>query len=271
MNLTQDSYPYITGMGIRNRCHMVFDEFHKDEANKIKYDGQVIFIKTDLVPMFFMRIMPKINRSVVIVTHNSALGIGEEYKRFLDDPRIIKWYAQNANFRHSKLHSIPLGIANARWPHGDISKIKRVNNTKAEKDHLVYMNFDLKTNVTERTKVYDMFKNKEHVLEGERKPFEQYLMDLARCKYTLSPPGAGIDCHRIWESIAVGTVPIVQNCHNISFHTNMPIMIIDKWQEITKEYLEDRYDTFKNKDYTTDPLYLDYWVKKIGMSVLPRE
>ena len=49
MNLTQDSYPYITGMGIRNRCHMIFDEFRKDEANKIKYDGQVIFIKTDLV------------------------------------------------------------------------------------------------------------------------------------------------------------------------------------------------------------------------------
>ena len=58
MNLTQDSYPYITGMGIRNRCHMIFDEFRKDEANKIKYDGQVICINTDLEPMFFSDIMP---------------------------------------------------------------------------------------------------------------------------------------------------------------------------------------------------------------------
>ena len=265
MNLTQDSYPYITGMGIRNRCHMIFDEFRKDEANKIKYDGQVIFIKTDLVPMFFADIMPKINRSVVVVTHNSALGIDEKYKKFLDDPRIIKWYAQNANFNHPKLCSVPLGIANARWPHGDISEIKKANEPKSKKDHLVYMNFDLKTNITERTKVYDMFKDKDYVLKGERKPFGEYLKDLARCKYTLSPAGAGIDCHRIWESIAVGTIPVVQNCHNISFHTKMPIMVIDDWNNLNKKHLEEKYDTFKERKYTYTPLYLDYWIKKIGL------
>tara|TARA_R100000234_G_scaffold39845_1_gene23809 strand:+ start:4700 stop:5500 length:801 start_codon:yes stop_codon:yes gene_type:complete len=265
MNLTQDSYPYLTGMGLRNRCHMVFDEFHKDEADKIKHDGQVIFIKTDLVPMFFTRIMPRINRSVVIITHNSALGIGERYKKYLDDPRVIKWYAQNANFNHPKLCSVPLGIANARWPHGDISEIKKANEAKNKKDHLVYMNFDLKTNITERTKVYDMFKDKDYVLKGERKPFGEYLKDLARCKYTLSPPGAGIDCHRIWESVAVGTVPIVQDCHNISFHKDMPIMIIDDWGKLTEEYLSNKYDNFTSNKYSSRAIMIDYWSKKIGL------
>ncbi len=266
MDLTQDSYPYINGMGLRNRCDMIFDEYQRDNLDKIKYDGQFIFVKTDLIPMFFNSVVPKLNRSVIIITHNSALGIDIRYKKYLDDPRIIRWYAQNANFNHPKLHSLPVGIAHRYWPHGDIFEIDRVKKAEIKKDHLVYMNFDLKTNIQERTKVYDMFINEDYVLEGKRKPFGEYLEDLARSKYALSPPGAGIDCHRIWESIAVGTVPIVQDCHNISFHKNMPILIIENWKEINKEYLEERYDTFKSKNYTTDPLYLDYWYEKIGLN-----
>jgi hypothetical protein len=250
---------------------MVFDEFQKDSPDKIRYDGQVVFIKTDLVPMFFNFTMPKINRSIIVLTHNSALGIDDRYKKYLDDPRVLRWYAQNANFNHPKLHSVPLGIANRRWRHGDTLEIDRVNNSRTEKDHLVYMNFDLKTNVQERTKVYDMFKDKEYVLRGEKKPFGDYLEDLARCKYTLSPPGAGTDCHRIWESIAVGTVPVVQNCHNISFHTRMPLMVVDDWGKLNEKYLEEKHVSFRDKKYFTEPLYLDYWIKKIGLNTSSQE
>ena len=263
--ITSDSYPYVTGMGFRNRSHMIFDEFQQDSVDSITADGQVIFIKTDMVPYFFNFVMPQIKNNVVILTHNSALGIDERYRNFLDNKKVICWYAQNANFHHPKLFSIPLGIANLRWPHGDITKIDEVNKMQLEKNHLVYMNFDLQTNITERSKVFNMFNQQDFVLKGQKKPFMEYLKDLASCKYTLSPPGAGIDCHRIWESIAVGTIPIVQDCHNISFHTKMPILIINDWRYLTKEFLQDKYYFLRSELYDNSPLYLDYWIDKIGL------
>ena len=100
---TSDSYPYVTGMGFRNRSHFIFDEFRQDGADNITHDGQVVFIKTDLVPMFFANVMPKVKHSVKIITHNSAIGIDLNHLQFLDNRMVDYWYAQNANIRHEKL------------------------------------------------------------------------------------------------------------------------------------------------------------------------
>ena len=264
-------HDYIIGIPFRNRSHMIFDEFQQDSPDIITDDGQIIFIKTDMVPYFFNFVMPQIRNNVIILTHNSALGINERYIGFLNNNKVICWYAQNANFDHPRLFSIPLGIANLRWTHGDIAKIDKVNEMQLQKKNLVYMNFDLQTNISERTKVYDMFVDKDYVLKGSKKSFEEYLNDLARCKFTLSPPGAGIDCHRIWESIAVGTIPIVENCHNISFHTKMPILVIDDWRCLSQEFLEHKHYFLCSELYNKSPLYLDYWIQKIGLKNVTRQ
>lgn len=263
--VTTDSYPYVTGMGFRNRCDLIFDEHHRDNPDKITKAGQVAFVKTDLISHFFRDIVPKLDYNIKIITHNSALGIDARYSSFLDNPKIIKWYAQNANYYHPKLESVPLGIANRHWPHGDTSLLDDLNDKNINKDHLVYMNFDLKTNIVERTKIYNLFNGKDFVLNGDKKIFKDYLADLARCKYTISPPGAGIDCHRIWESVAVGTIPIVQNCHNITFHTKMPIMIIDDWNTVDRKILEHKYDFYMSELYNKSALFLDHWINKINL------
>jgi hypothetical protein len=265
-DLTKDSYPYLTGMSLRNRSHLVFDEFRQDKPDCITQDGQVVFIKTDYVKQFFSYVMPFIKNKVAIVTHNSALGVDSKYLDFLNNTKVTKWYAQNANFFHEKLISVPLGVANHRWPHGDVELIRNVSKKSSEKSHLVYMNFDINTNKTSRSAVYDIFRNKDYVRKGQKKPFKDYLEDLSSSKYCISPPGAGIDCHRIWESIAVGTIPIVERCHNISFHSKMPIMIIDDWTEVTKEELNHKYDFYTSVMYDKSPIYMDYWIEKIGLN-----
>ena len=170
--VTRDSYPYVTGMGFRNRSDLIFDEHHKDTAEKITKNSQVAFVKTDLVPYFFRDIVPNLKHDIKIITHNSALGIDQRYSVFLNDPRIIRWYAQNANFDHPKLESVPLGIANRHWPHGNIEQIEEAKKQNDLKDYLVYMNFDVKTNPKKRQKILGMFENKDYVLRGDKKTFQ---------------------------------------------------------------------------------------------------
>ena len=269
VDATQDSYPYVTGMGFRNRAHGIWDEFHQDDPNNIRFDGQVVFVKTDLIPFFFAQVMPKIYRAIRLVTHNSAIGIDRNYEEFLNDPRIISWHAQNANFSHPKLFSIPLGLANQRWCHGDLEVVKEVSSKEIDKTNLVYMNFDLDTNRENRTKVYNMFHGKEYVLETPSKSFRDYLRDLRSSKYVLSPPGRGIDCHRVWESILMGAIPIVERSHNMSFYEEMPIVLVDNWDIVTKDWLEESYSKLASKDYE-DMTQLDYWINKLGLLENPR-
>ena len=54
-----------------------------------------------------------------------------------------------------------------------------------------------------------------HLLPGKFEPecgeadLHAYRQLLLRSKYVLSPPGNGPDCHRTWESIYLGAIPIV--------------------------------------------------------------
>ena len=73
-----------------------------------------------------------------------------------------------------------------------------------------------------------------------------------------------MDCLRIWESILVGCVPIVKRCHNISFYGDMPILVVDDWNQISEKYLEKEYDRFAIGE-RPEQLYMDYWVGKIGL------
>ena len=263
---TSDSYPYVTGMGFRNRSHLIFDEFRQDPVDNIMEDGQVVFIKTDLVPMFFENVMPKIRHGVKIITHNSAIGIDLNHLQFLDNRGVEYWYAQNANIRHEKLISIPLGLANKRWEHGNIIDIEKVMKSHTDKQHMVYMNFDIKTNSDERLRVHDLFAEEDFVYSAPKKPFVDYLKDLKSSKFSLSPQGMGVDCHRIWESILVGTIPIVKDCQNISFYKDMPILVVDDWNDVSQTFLEKEYEKIRS-DWNDSKLFLDYWSEEIGLKI----
>jgi len=263
---TSDSYPYVTGMGFRNRSHLIYDEFQKDDAKNITKDGQVVFIKIDFVRSFFLHVMPDIKHKVNIVSHNGALGIDLCYLQYLDNRKVINWYAQNADIKHHKLISIPLGLANKRWAHGDVYLLEGVIQEPAEKKHLVYLNFDVGTNSGKRTVVHNVFSDKEYVYKAPRKSFEEYLRDLKASKFSLSPQGRGADCHRIWESIAVGTIPIVKDCQNISFYSDMPILVIKDWEDVSEEFLQDEYEKIATGERNSSKLFMDYWIEKIGLT-----
>jgi hypothetical protein len=62
--------------------------------------------------------------------------------------------------------------------------------------------------------------------------------------YSLNPRGAGVDCHRLYESIYLDCIPIVKRT-NTSFdklYNIFPCFIVDDWSDITEELL------LKNKD-----------------------
>lgn len=250
-------------MGLRNCCHLIYDEFQKDGAHKIEFKNQVAFVKTDLIHEFFELIEPNIKFPFKLITHNSAYPINASRGQYVYRDKLTEWFAQNVNIFHQKLKSIPLSIMNARWKCGDTQVIDRVKNSRFQKTHLLYCNFDTSTNPNSRNTVHQTFVNQDFVLSASRKPFEEYLIDLKSSHYVLSPNGRGVDCHRLWETLLMGSIPVVENSINISFYKHLPILIIDDWQQVNEQFLREKLDQFQNT--TPQECYLDYWIKKIGL------
>lgn len=252
MELTKDSLPFISGMGYRKICDFVYDEFYKFNINEvIQFDDMKIFVKTDYLFEFIHYILPHINKKFVLYTHNSDQSIDNRHIGILNNNYLIKWFAQNVNIYNDKLFSIPIGLANRRWPHGNIEILNKIINENNKKENMVYCNIDVNTNIIERT---DCLNNILPIKNSEKVSFEEYLRIVSKSFFIISPNGNGIDCHKTWESLYLKSIPIVTNSINISFYKDYPILIIDNWSDLKNIELNEnlyykiikKYENFNN-------------------------
>ena len=82
----------------------------------------MFFVKTEYVANFFHYV--DIDHNFNIFTHNSDIPINDEFLKYLNDPRVINWYGQNIDIEHEKLKSVPIGLANPKWAHGNQDKFR---------------------------------------------------------------------------------------------------------------------------------------------------
>ena len=185
----------------------------------------------------FIQILPFIRNDFILITHNSDGNVTETYVPLLEYPKLLFWHAQNVLFNHPKLGSLPIGIANSMWPHGNMSVLQKLIAQLPEKTESIYFNFSLLTNPQERMYCYQALKEK--LVWQPTLPFDSYLKILSRYKYAICPPGNGIDCHRIWECIYLGVIPIVlRSIFTENLSKKFPCILVDRWEDIDVDTLQ---------------------------------
>ena len=79
--------------------------------------------------------------------------------------------------------------------------------------------------------------------------------------FVISPPGNGIDCHRTWEAIALGAVPVVKTGTLAKSLINyLPIHEVDNWEEflaLTDFELKSLFYQYKKRPVTR--ALMPYW------------
>ena len=88
--------------------------------------------------------------------------------------------------------------------------------------------------------------------------------DLASSKFVISPRGNGLDTHRIWEALYVGSFPVVKTSSLDPLYADLPIVIVQDWTDVTEEFLNQKYLEFTSKTYLYDKLYTDFWFNWIN-------
>ena len=177
-----------------------------EDVQYLLRNKDVVYIHTHYLRVFELNILPHLQKRIILITHNSDDAFDNE--RILNSPMIEHIYAQNLNVVHKKATLLPIGLANSRWPHGQLDVFYRVmENLPLKKTKEVYVNLNEGTYPLRKMIIEKLgFKNTTETLS-----FEQYLTELAQHEFALCVRGNGIDTHRFWECLYLRVVPIIVN------------------------------------------------------------
>jgi hypothetical protein len=188
-------------------------------------------------------------------------------KLYQKKPKCIdNWYALNVDCKKDKLRSLPLGIAN------DYSSKKNITSTKIKGNNLeyfkhntnVYINFTESTNRSERTWIKDYFKKFVWAdIENKTLSIEDYSKKIKKSGFVLCPWGNGVDSHRIWETLFLGSIPIVKRHLTFSNLEDLPIFFVDDFRDINEDILKEYMNSIKDKKFSLEKLDISYWEKYV--------
>jgi hypothetical protein len=92
---------------------------------------------------------------------------------------------------------------------------------------------------------------------------EDAWMNQMEYAFVCSPSGGGLDCHRTWEALVLGCVPIVKSSGMDRVFEGLPVWIVGDWHEVTLEACLAKKEEFAGKIYDYQRLGLEYWIKRI--------
>ena len=196
-----------------------------------------------------------------LLTHNSDT----EIKECEVPDNLVDWYAQNLGFKHSRVHSLPIGLENNHW-HPQKRNIMKNAPLLGNRKVRAFTQFNPSTHEERHDLLHKLHLGTvfaDYGLSINGQNFERYVSHLREYAFCLCPRGNGIDTHRIWESLYLGCIPIVKKYIAHECLEGLPVLFIEDWNEVTEDRLKEEYKHMQTKEYNFDKLSFSYWKNKI--------
>lgn len=245
------------------------------------------------ISIFMTTYAKKIDKKVIIVTNDSdfdspvfekPVGKGDEINKdailaFLNSDRCVHWFTQNCTLDHPKVSPIPIGLDyhTLTVTHGMpcLAQERMLNQIRSNKRpfHLrsirCYGNFhfgmDGKYYTSDRHECFNDVPKELVYYEPKMVHRHGTWHNQTYFSFVLSPAGGGYDCHRTWEALILGCIPIVRrfNIPMERLYDDLPVLIVDKWSDVSEDLLKKTVNEFSNKAFNYDKLTLKYWMNMI--------
>lgn len=170
---------------------------------------------------------------------------------------IVHWFVANTNINDDpRIEWIPYGLSPGK------------GTPKAEqrgKHGLLYVNFQNFTD--ERVALNQFFATKDWATHSARNdyPVEEYWQDIADHKFVLCPAGNGLDCYRNWETLYLGSIPVMRRTpFSENFRTHgLPVVLVDSLFDLTPSFLHTACAEMEGMTFCLESLKLCYWKNRI--------
>lgn len=244
-----------------------------DFFSKLSNNKSIIYIKTDYLDNQAWNVT---KNYTVLITHNSDYKIdSSKFNKFLQCGKFKYWFAQNPFINEPRLFALPIGLMNKIWhkyPRFNLMMEEKKKNIKPTK--LLLLSFSINNNKDKRQQCADSFINKTYVTNnvvdkvknfiGDVKEYDRKFFNIMlEHLFIACPEGNGIDTHRFWETLYMGRYPVVLHNRVNDAFSDLPVLILNKWEDFEKEYLM-FIERIKNKKFSYKKLTQEYWIDRIN-------
>ncbi len=267
---TQVSDYFLTGNYFKNLADIVIQNKPIDNSavpNDILGHSKLrtFFVDMSKVdPLYFKKNLSEIEYGSKIIFHNGdKLDIFNLMEISEDKYRI---FAVNS-INQIGITALPIGLENRDLNRNGITEDfynfdDLLEKSRSERRIPICVNFRLRTNFEQRMnalrEVSSLPNAKFFWLKSPRSIHAVYKKSM----FVISPPGNGHDCHRTWEALYCGAVPIVlANEIDLELIKNLPILIVNNYSELKNYNLVDLRSIYRNLWDKSDLSKLDptYW------------
>jgi hypothetical protein len=250
-------------------------------------DGDTLYICSSALSDFVNRYLPQINKRFILLSGDSDMPIptgalsSDEFVRLITNQYLIVWFSQNLVYSPKefiKLQYLPIGLDYHTVAENDmfwgprsspktqeelLFAVAKKGRPLSARLPIAYTTFHFALDRGGRQQAYDeiakdlVYYEPTHVnrLTSWTKQIEH--------AFVISPPGAGLDCHRTWEALCLGCVPIMISTPLDEMFEGLPVLIVKTWKDITWELLHNTISEYSQKEFCMDKLQLKYWMDKI--------
>lgn len=302
MNEIEKHCKYVSSRGIAQNCDVFPPTIKSDTMtfNPLYYydikQGDKVYVITSALHHFTKLILPILERkniSIKLITGACVKGAPCEISNFhrinyierffINSKSITYWFTQNYDYHklYNKIIPIPLGLdyhtlqKNIHWwgpkqtavqQDNKIDQIYKSSHSFYERINKSFSFYQFQMFIRhgkDRYLANDALKGKQfNIFLNERLNRNTTWKLCSGYKYIISPHGNGLDCHRTYEAMCLGCLPVVRSSSLNLIYKDMPVIILNSWDSISPELLEKLAEQkIKN---SRQKLMLKYWVDFIN-------
>ena len=291
---------YVSSRGLLKSCDYFSLTPHSSIRQLINYPqlekiknikNPSIYICSSAIAHFINTMLPLINFPFILVSGDCDETIPQEiltpnnFSNLINDERVLHWFCQNITLDHPKITRIPIGLdyhtLTQRPLWGQISScqdqekmlimIKEKSVPFYNRNIKCYANFHFSMNTKLGYDRKDAFQkiNKELVYYEKNKVTRLITWNKQKdFAFVICPHGGGLDCHRNWEALCLGCIPIVKTSPIDNLYKDLPVVIVKRWEDIDINLLNNTISEFKrkfeNNEFNMKKVKLSYWTNLIN-------
>jgi len=253
-------------------------------------DGVIVYVVTTALPAFVHQILPGIKHNFKLVTGDSDQGPIEVlgpigFRSLASNEHLTKWFAQNAadGEQSDKLVHIPIGLdyhtlkASGRMGWGPQATPKDqeamlLSKSKAapsftKRSHKGYFVGIMSS--PERRQAVDAMRLSNVVdVQFSTSSRGAFWDECGKHQFVMSPIGNGVDCHRTWEALALGSIPVVSD-RLLPLYKQNDINVVAvtaaEWGQLGSASVQKKMmeAAARHRDGIPEAMKFKYWMDKI--------
>ena len=236
------------------------------------------------VATFIMHVIPLMSRPFILITTDGDNSVPTNIygaQKLLDNALCQMWYTQNydGSVKHPKLKPVPIGFDlhtnwKGLWSYNVSKNLK--NMLKLRKESLSVTRdtvpFVPPWGMSHNDRIHaDRALECLHHKHGERMGIDKLWETYGSKMFALSPRGNGLDCHRTWELLFFGVVPIIKSSGLDILYDGLPVVIVNDWSDVCEvDFFVKQQAFIKDKwPMSLDKFQLKHWISEAPPTYAP--